>query len=52
MPNNKLRSDLRIRFELLGFVWVAGESLTDNEDQWEDMLQADEKGDSCLIPKV
>jgi hypothetical protein len=36
--NNKLRSDLRIRFELLGCVWMAGESLTGNEDQWEDML--------------
>ena len=36
--NNKLRSDRMSKLESIGFVWVAGESLTACEKQWEEMF--------------
>jgi hypothetical protein len=53
--NNKLRSDRRSKLESVGFVWVAGETLTSYEKQWEEMFAKLEQysrhhGD-CLVPQ-
>jgi hypothetical protein len=33
--NNKVRSDRRYKVESIGFIWVAGESLTNDKGKWE-----------------
>ena len=53
--NNKLRSDRRSKLESIGFVWVAGDTLTACEKQWEEKFAKLEKyrhlhGD-CLVPR-
>ena len=54
--NNKLRPDRMSKLESIGFVWVAGESLTAREKQWEEMFSRLEEytrqhGD-CLVPQA
>ena len=53
--NNKLRSDRMSKLDAIGFVWVAGDTLTAYEKQWEEMFAKLEKyrqlhGD-CLVPR-
>ena len=52
--NNKLRSDRRSKLESIGFVWVAGESLTAYEEKWEEMFERLEEYSreygNCLVP--
>ena len=53
--NNKLRPDRRSKLESIGFVWVAGESLTAYEEQWEEMFERLEEYSreygNCLVPR-
>jgi hypothetical protein len=53
--SNKLRSDRRSKLESLGFVWVAGQSLTAHEKQWENMFAKLEQylrqHGNCAVPQ-
>lgn len=54
--NGKLRPDRKKKLESVGFVWVAGETLTDQKKQWEKMFERlkmyKTKHGDCLVPDM